>query len=154
MLDNYNALLESLSSKPMNDLALKDYALSDKTLRKLNNLNDTMLENLCDWVSASYHLGMNFEIFISDWFNHVEKPILESAKGELKVLKSVEERASRGALLSKKDLSYMMGVSLAQIDIYLNRDYNPLPCIQLGVGKAVKFKWSEIEKWINAENVR
>jgi len=72
---------------------------------------------------------------------------------ELQKLKSVEEKIKRDALLSKKDLAYMLDVSLPQIDIWL-RDFNPIPSIQLREGGAVKFRWCDVVAWVDANNIR
>ena len=77
----------------------------------------------------------------------------KSLERELKKLKSVEEKVKRDALLSKKDIRYMLDVSLPQIDIWL-RDYNPIPSIQLKEGGAVKFKWCDVVAWVEANNIR
>ena len=78
---------------------------------------------------------------------------LAKVKRERDNLKSVESKIRKGAYLSKKDIAYMLGVSLSQIDSWLRED-NPLPSIQIKKGGAVKFKYSEIERWVEANNVR
>ena len=78
----------------------------------------------------------------------------KSLERELKKLKSVEDKVKRDALLSKKDIAYMLDVSLPQIDIWLREPYNPIPAIQLKEGGAVKFRWGEVKVWVDANNVR
>ena len=78
----------------------------------------------------------------------------KSLERELNKLKSVEEKIKRDALLSKKDLSYMLDVSLPQVDIWLREPYNPIPSIQLKEGGAVKFRWCDVVAWVDANNIR
>ncbi|PTB87973.1 hypothetical protein C9925_00865 [cyanobacterium G8-9] len=78
----------------------------------------------------------------------------KSLERELNKLKSVEEKIKRDALLSKKDLSYMLDVSLPQVDIWLRELYNPIPSIQLKEGGNVKFRWCDVVAWVDANNIR
>ena len=78
----------------------------------------------------------------------------KSLERELKKLKSVEEKVKKDALLSKKDIAYMLDVSLPQVDIWLRENYNPIPSIQLREGGAVKFRWCDVVAWVDANNIR
>ena len=78
----------------------------------------------------------------------------KSLERELKKLKSVEEKVKRDALLSKKDIAYMLDTSLPQVDIWLREPYNPIPSIQLKEGGAVKFRWCDVVAWVDGNNIR
>lgn len=150
----YEKVLNNLPAIPMNERAKKAYILSDTTLKRVNKLNAEECKGLYSWVSFQYDLGVDFEDFIIDYLNYIEKPKLDKMNVELKKLKSVEERVNKNALLSKRDIAFMLGVSLPQVDIWLKDISNPIPSIQLKEGGAIKFRWSEVEAWVDANNVR
>ncbi len=75
---------------------------------------------------------------------------VKSVKDEIEL---EETKAELSKVRREKEIALFLGVSVAQIDIFLQMD-NPIPSVQLGRGRAVKFKYSEVEKWVEVNNTR
>ena len=134
---------ESLSKlvKAMTDMLIYAYVVKEKGEDLLYRFTVDKLESVIKTFQHSLEIAEHEKSY-------------KSISRELEKLKSVEEKIKRDALLSKKDIAYMLDASLPQVDIWLREPYNPIPSIQLKEGGAVKFCWCDVNAWIMANNVR
>jgi len=56
-------------------------------------------------------------------------------------------------ILTKEQTAEYLQVSLSQVDKYIERDENPLPCVQLS-DRVKRIQKKDLEKWLNKNSLQ